>query len=117
VTLQDGCCDWGEYGDVGAISHHHILKENLGTAGIGHLSVSLRASYLLASQIYNLGCQADMCGSNRLANVVPFVIYRSLDPSGFLYRPPQDPSAGVCLVKRKIKSSIPLRGELFTLHI
>ena len=42
---------------------------------------------------------------------------RSLDPLGILYRPPLDPSAGVCHVKRKVKSSIPPGGELFTLLI
>jgi hypothetical protein len=30
-----------------------------------------------------------------------------LDPSGILCRPPLDPSAGVCYVKRKVERSIP----------
>jgi hypothetical protein len=41
--------------------------------------------------------------------------YRPLDPSENLFWPPLVPNAGVCLVKREVKSSNPPRVELFTL--
>jgi hypothetical protein len=42
--------------------------------------------------------------------------YRPLDPSGILCRPPLDPSAGVCFVKRKVESSIPV-GSNFSPYL
>jgi hypothetical protein len=42
---------------------------------------------------------------SRLCDFLVSDIDRPLDPSGNLCRPPLDPSAGVCFVKRKVESS------------
>jgi hypothetical protein len=46
----------------------------------------------------------------------PLDLNRPLDPSGIPCRPPLDPSAGVCFVKRKFESSIPL-GSNFSPYL
>jgi hypothetical protein len=47
---------------------------------------------------------------------LPSLLFRPLDPSGILCRPPLDPSAGACFVKRKVESSTPL-GSNFTPYL
>jgi hypothetical protein len=47
-----------------------------------------------------------------------FAVYRPLDPSGILCQAPLDPRAEVCLVKRKVESSVPPRSNFspYLLH-